>query len=114
MGVVGGELVGGGGVVEAGEGARVLCLPSPRRDVRGRFLTGWVRSSRKSPRAVVPVVAATGAGEDRRATLREPLLVPPHTGTPGLGAVPRWGGDGRCVAAGRRPRGTHGPQTPLS
>ena len=31
-----------------------LCSTCPRRDARGRFLTGWVRSSRESPRAAAP------------------------------------------------------------
>src|SRR5258708_32001284 len=100
MGVGGGEVGGGGCWVAGGEVGRCLCRTGPRRDVRGRFLTGWVRSSRKSPRAVVPVVAATGAGEDPRATVREPFLMPRHTDIPGWVAVPGWVGTGRCEAAG--------------
>src|SRR6266436_7697918 len=95
-----GELASRGGLADARDVATGLCLTCPRRDVRGRFLTGWVRSSRKSPRAVVPVVAATGAGKDRRATVREPLLMPRHTDIPGWVAVPGWVGTGRCEAAG--------------
>ena len=43
-----------------------LCLTCPRRDVRGRLLAGWVRSSGESRRAAVPAMGATGEGKDRR------------------------------------------------
>ena len=65
--------------LDAGDIATGLCSTCPRRDVRGRFLIGWVRSSRKSPRAAVPAMAVTGEGKDRnRATIRKPLLMPRH------------------------------------
>src|SRR5258707_12684006 len=65
----------------------------PRRDVRGRFLTGRVRSSRKSPGAAVPARVATGEGKDRyRATTRKLLLMPRHVRTPGWVVSPGWQG----------------------
>ena len=70
-----------------------MCLTCPRRDVRGRFLTGWVRSSRKSPRAAAPAMAATGEGKDRyRATTRKLLLMPRQVHTPGWVVSPGWQG----------------------
>ena len=61
--------------------------------MRGRFLTGRVRSSRKSPRAAVPAKVATGEGKDRyRATTRKLLLMPRHVRTPGWVASPGWQG----------------------
>ena len=68
-----------------------MCSTCPRRDVRGRFLTGWVRSSRESPGAAVPAMAATGEGKDRNgATIRKPLLMPRDIDIPGWMAVPGW------------------------
>jgi hypothetical protein len=96
-----------------------LCSTCPRRDVRGRFLTGWVRSSRKSPRAAAPAMAATGEGKDRRATTREPLLMPRQSHIPGWAVVPGWQGpaaerrhaaatDPAMAGEHRCPRGTEG------
>ena len=74
---------------DAGDIATGLCSTCPRRDVRGRFLTGWVRSSRKSPRTAAPAMAATGEGKDRNgATIRKPLLMPRDIDIPGWVAVP--------------------------
>jgi hypothetical protein len=84
-----------GGLADARDVATGLCSTCPRRDVRGRFLTGWVRSSRKSPRAVAPAIAATGAGKDRMGDYQETLAdasSPPH---PGLGCVAGVAGTGR-------------------
>jgi hypothetical protein len=69
-----------------------LCSTCPRRDVRGRFLTGRVRSSRKSPRAAVPAMVATGAGKTERATTRKPLQMPRDVSIPGWIAPPGWQG----------------------
>ena len=61
--------------------------------MRGRFLTGRVRSSRESPRAAAPAIVATGEGNDRyRTTTREPLLMPRHTNIPGWVVPPGWQG----------------------
>ena len=88
--------------------------------MRGRFLTGWVRSSRESPRAAAPVMAVTGAGKDRnRATIRKPLLMPRETDIPGWVAVPGWQGpaaerrqaaatDNSMASGHRRSRGKEG------
>jgi hypothetical protein len=108
-----------GGLADARDVATGLCSTCPRRDVRGRFPIGWVRSSRESPRAVAPAMAVTGEGKDRRATTREPLLMPRHYDTPGWAAVPGWQGlavERRQAAATdlvmasghRRPRGIEG------
>ena len=61
--------------------------------MRGRFLIGWVRSSRESPRAADPTMAATGEGKDRHgATTRKLLLMPRHVHTPGWVVLPGWQG----------------------
>jgi hypothetical protein len=52
------------GLAHAGDVATGLCPTCPRRDVRGRFLIGWVRSARERPRVVAPAMAATGGGKD--------------------------------------------------
>ena len=52
-----------GGGRDAADDATGLCSTCPRRDVRGRFLTGWVRSSRESPG---PSVSALGRSGVRR------------------------------------------------
>src|SRR5450755_838099 len=82
-----------GGLADARDVATGLCSTCPRRDVRGRFLTGRVRSLRKSPRTAVPAMAATGQGKDRyRATTRELLPMPRHVHTPGWVVSPGWQG----------------------
>ena len=95
-----------------------LCPTRPHRDVRGRFLIGRVRSSRESPRAAVPAMAATGEGKDRnRATTRKLSQMPRHAHIPGWAVVPGCYGPAverrqaaatdRTMASGHRcPRGT--------
>ena len=73
-----------GGLADAGDIATGSCSTCPRRDVRGRFLAGWVRNSRKSPRTAAPAMAVTGEGKDRNgATIRKPLLMPRDIDIPG-------------------------------
>src|SRR6266849_3228228 len=80
-------------MADARDVATGLCSTCPRRDVRGRFLTGRVRSSRESPRAAAPAMVATGEGKDRyRATTRKLLLMPRHVHTPGWVVLPGWQG----------------------
>jgi len=64
-------------------------------------------------------MAVTGEGKDRRATTREPLLMPRHPHTPGWAVVPGWQGpaverrqaaatDPAMASEHRRPRGIEG------
>jgi hypothetical protein len=64
-------------------------------------------------------MAATGEGKDRRATIREPLLMPRHSHAPGWVVVPGWQGpaaerrqavatDPTMAAEYRCPRGIEG------
>src|SRR6266436_8616525 len=80
-----GELASRGGLADARDVATGLCLTCPRRDVRGRFLTGRVRSSRESPRAAVPAMVVTGEGKDRRGDYQGTLADASSGQHPGLG-----------------------------
>ena len=64
-------------------------------------------------------MAVTGEGKDRRATTREPSLMPRHPHTPGWAVVPGWQGlaverrqaaatDPAMASEHRRPRGIEG------
>ena len=87
-----------------GTSLQVCARPVPRRDVRGRFWTGWVRSSRQSPRATAPVMAATGEGKDRRGDYQGTLAdASSRTIHSGLGCCAGMvGGTRRRLRGGRR------------
>ncbi len=95
---------GQGGLADARGVATGLCSTCSRRDVRGRFLIGWVRSSRKSPRAAAPAIAVTGEGKDRRGDYQGTLADASSHAHPGLGGCTGMTGTGRWEAAG----GGHG------
>src|SRR5690349_102508 len=82
-----------------------LCSTCPRRDVRGRFLTGWVRSSRESPRTAAPAMAATAEGKDRRGDYQGTLADASSFPDPRAGLLAGVAGTGRRESAG----GGHGP-----
>jgi hypothetical protein len=83
------------GLDDARDVATGLCSTCPRRDVRGRFLTGRVRSSRESLRAAAPAMAATGEGKDRRDDCQETLADASSFPHPGLGRAAGVAGAGR-------------------
>ena len=94
-----GEWACRGGLADAGDVATGLCSTCPRRDVRGRFLAGWVRQLTGKPRGRRPSHGGHRRGEGPEwAIIREPLLMPRYTDIPGWVAVPGWQGP----AAGRR------------